>query len=97
MTRRTRTKTETSAEYTFVVAAEITLNVTVSAASLEDAVDKAKAASVMSLCHQCSRGEDDEWSTSGELDTTPAEAELVEALRNNEDIIEEAREVWSDG
>lgn len=98
MTRRTRTKTETSEKYTFIVAAEITFNVTVSAATLEDAVDKAKAASVMSLCHQCSHGADDEWSTSGELDATPAEAELVEAFRNNEDdITEAAREVWSDG
>lgn len=41
------TKSLKKEEYTFVVAAEITLHVTVSAASLEDAVDKAKAASVM--------------------------------------------------
>jgi len=83
-------------EYTFVVAAEITLNITVSAASLEDAVDKAKAASVMSLCHQCARGENDEWSTSGELDASLGDAELVEAFRDEDDLLEAAREVWTE-
>ena len=84
-------------KYTFVVAAEFSLQVDVEAASLEEAVDAARAASVMSLCHQCARGEVGEWSTSGELDTCPAEADLVEAYCDDQVVTSEAQEVWTDG
>ncbi len=49
----------------------ISVFVTVFAESEEEAREKAEEASVMTLCHQCSDGQVEEWSTSGELDGTP--------------------------
>ena len=44
----------------------------VEADSKEEAIEEAGSRSVMSLCHQCSRGDyDAEWCTSGELDGEP--------------------------
>lgn len=55
----------------------ISMNVVVRAPSKEEAIEAAKSADMMSLCHQCSEGtsasRDDvlEWRTSGELDGEP--------------------------
>lgn len=85
-------------EYIFVVAGTVTFHVTVRADSLEKAVEKAQSASVMSLCHQCSKGEDGEWSTSGELDFVPAETSLEEvyggAGETPEELLRAAQSLW---
>lgn len=81
--------------YMFVVEGTISLHVEVKASTLEEAVEKAQGASTMSLCYQCSRGDDGEWSTSGELDCDPAESPLVEAYVDDEEIdLEEAKKAW---
>lgn len=48
----------------------ISVYVEVNAASENEAKRIARQAPIMSLCHQCAQGEDDSWSTSGELDGT---------------------------
>lgn len=72
------------ARYTFVVNAVISMHVDVDAATMDEAIEEAQAASVMTLCHQCARGDKGCWNTSGELDTEPASAELVEVLVDGE-------------
>jgi hypothetical protein len=80
--------------YTFVVNPQITLLFEVEAASLAEALAKAGGAPVMSLCHQCARGEQGAWRTSGELDADPTYAELVDAQEDGEDVTEAARVLW---
>jgi hypothetical protein len=70
--------------YTFVVQATISLHVTVQAETLESAKEAAQAAGIMGLCHQCARGRDGEWCTSGELDCDPASSPLVEVTVDHE-------------
>lgn len=54
--------------YSFVTNAVVSFSIEVEADSLEEAIDKAAEAPIMSLCHQCSGGDSpDEWGT--ELDT----------------------------
>ncbi len=72
------------ARYTFVVNAVISMHVDVDAATMAEAIEEAKAASVMTLCHQCANGDKGCWNTSGELDTEPASAELVGVLVDGE-------------
>jgi hypothetical protein len=82
-------------KYGFVVEALITLQVSVEADSLEEATEAAQSMSVMSLCHQCAHGNDDEWSTSGELDCDPAGCVLLAVYCDDECVdLEAAREVW---
>ena len=55
-------------KYTFVTNAVVSLSIDVEAGSLEEAIDLAAEAPIMSLCHQCCGGADPgEWGT--ELDT----------------------------
>jgi hypothetical protein len=58
-------------ERTFRVAGTMTISmhVDVVASSPEEAIEKAKESPVMSLCHQCSSGEEGAWNTSGEFDS----------------------------
>lgn len=72
------------AKYTFVVNTTISMHCDVYADSLDEAIEEAQAAGVMSLCHQCARSHAGEWSTSGELDGDPATGELVEVLVDGE-------------
>lgn len=84
-------------EYRFVVVVGITLLVDVFATSLEDAVQKAQRASVQSLCHQCARGDEGEWRTSGEIDCDPSMCELVEVSVDgevDEGELAQAKEWW---
>jgi hypothetical protein len=73
-------------KYTFVIAATISMHIEVVAESLEEAVEAAQSAAPMSLCHQCARGSDVAWSTSGELDFEPSGAELVAVSVNDEGL-----------
>lgn len=73
-------------KYMFVVTSGISLHVDVEANSLKEAIEKAQNASVQGLCHQCAKGEADEWSTSGELDCDPASGELVGVYVDEEDL-----------
>lgn len=45
--------------------------VTVTAKSKAEARRLAERSPMQTLCHQCASGEEDVWSTSGELDGTP--------------------------
>jgi hypothetical protein len=82
-------------QYTFVIEATISMHVDVKANSLAEAVEKAQGASVMSMCHQCARGETGEWNTSGELDCDPAGSPIVAACCGDNDIdLEEVRKFW---
>lgn len=82
-------------KYTFCVETMISLHLTVEAETLEAAVEEAKNSSTMSLCHQCARGEPDEWSTSGELDDDPASAYLVDFHSDDSGCsFEHAAEAW---
>ena len=51
----------------------ISMSTLVEAATEAEAIEIANDRTIMSLCHQCASGEDDdqEWVTSGELDGTP--------------------------
>ncbi len=49
----------------------------VEASSPRAAKDKASDLPVRSLCHQCASDVPNEWNTSGELDGTPDENEMV--------------------
>lgn len=64
--------------YTVVGEVTISMHVEVEASSPEEAIERAEAAPMMSLCHQCGRGEPDEWSTSGEFDGEPTNLEAEE-------------------
>ena len=64
--------------YSFVGEGTISLSVDVEAESMEEAIRIAQRAGLQSLCHQCARGEDGSWNTSGELDCEPAQAALVQ-------------------
>jgi hypothetical protein len=82
-------------KYGFVINATISLHIDVEASSFEEAVELAQSAPVMSLCHQCARGDDGEWNTSGELDGDPASSELVAVYVNNEEVnLEEVKKLW---
>lgn len=48
----------------------ISVHVTVEAKSKAEAIRIAHKAPMMTFCHQCANGVEDEWSTSGELDGT---------------------------
>lgn len=63
------------------VVAEITISVSVivSAKSKAEARKLAAAAPLQSFCWQCSEGNDDEWSISGELDGEPKIIEVRES------------------
>lgn len=90
-------KAKGECEYRFVVVGGITLLVDVFATSLEDAVQKAQRASVQSLCYQCARGDEGEWSTSGEIDCDPSMCELVEVSVDgevDEGELAQAKERW---
>lgn len=54
----------------YLVVGEVTISVSVEvkANSEKEAKEKALQMPMMGFCHQCARGEDDAWSTSGELD-----------------------------
>ncbi len=77
------------AKYTFVVNTTISMHCDVDAETLDEAIEHAQAAGVMSLCHHCAQSHGGEWSTSGELDGDPASGELVEVLVDG-DIDEQA-------
>lgn len=46
----------------------ISVSVVVEADSKKEALRLAREAPMQTFCHQCASGEDDAWSTSGELD-----------------------------
>lgn len=82
-------------KYGFVIEAVISMNVDVEAESFEEAIELAQCAPVMGLCHQCARGEDESWNTSGELDCDPSESELVAVYVNGEEAnLEEVKKLW---
>ena len=83
-------------KYVFVVEATISMSVDVEADSLEAAIEEAQVAGVMSLCHQCARGEENAWNTSGELDIgDPGSAVLAAVYCDNEELdLEVARKGW---
>lgn len=62
----------------------ISMHVEVDADSPEEARKLAEEAPIVGLCHQCSRGDRDEWSTSGELDGEIAPADGETELRVEE-------------
>ena len=72
--------------YTFTVHATISLLVTVEADSLAEAVDKARDCPTLDLCHQCGRGQDGTWNTTGELDCDPAGSELTSIAVDDDEI-----------
>ena len=72
-------------KFMFVVEVGISMNIEVDAKTLEAAIKIAKDSPVMSLCHQCARGDPGEWCTSGELDGDPASGELVQATIDGEE------------
>lgn len=76
-------------KYSFQVVAGISMHVEVEAASLEEAVEKAQSAGVISLCHQCAGSHHGEWSTSGELDCDPAACTLTSVYAGDEELDEE--------
>jgi hypothetical protein len=81
--------------YTFVIEATISMSVEVEASSLLDAAKQAQNASVMSLCHQCARGDDGAWNTSGELDCDPSSSTVVAAYCDGEELdMTEVEELW---
>lgn len=86
-------------KYSFVVGATITLHVDVEAESLDEAIELAQGAGVVSLCHQCGRGEPDEWSTTGEIDADPATSPLECVYVDHEELdgeeLAHAKEAWS--
>lgn len=63
----------------YLVTGIVTISVTVKveADSEEEARQKANDASMQEFCYSCSRGDDDVWSTSGELDGEPT----IESVR----------------
>jgi len=85
-----------SDKYIFIIEATISLSIEVEAASLTEAVEKAKNSPTMSFCHQCAKGEEGCWSTSGELDTDPSSATLVD-FHTEEDpaTFENAVAIWT--
>ena len=62
---------------TFVAEVTISMNVTAEGETIEECIQKAQNAPMQSLCWQCSHGEEDEWSTSGEFDGEPKPLEVV--------------------
>jgi hypothetical protein len=83
-------------KYGFVIEATISMGIDVEADSLEAAIEKAKGAGVMSLCHQCARGEEGVWNTSGELDCgDPGAAVLAAVYCDGEEVdLDVARKGW---
>lgn len=75
-------------KYAFVVDAIISLHIDVEATDLDEAIALAYGASVMSLCHQCARSTQGEWSTSGELDCDTSGMNLVAVYADGEDLAE---------
>ena len=89
-------------KYQIVVEAKISLSVTVEADDVAGAVAKAHDAPIMSLCHQCARGEPDEWSTSGELDGSVSDdsTEVVAVYvddQENDQALADVRAGWAGG
>jgi hypothetical protein len=82
--------------YGFVIEATISMGIDVEADSLEAAIAEAQEASVMSLCHQCARGEKGAWNTSRELDCgDPGAAVLAAVYCDGEEVdLEVARKGW---
>ena len=70
-------------KYSFSVEMMISMSIDVEAKSIEEAIKKAESAPVMSLCHQCARGDDGEWRTSGELDGDPSSSRMVHACEGH--------------
>jgi len=82
-------------KYTFIINSTISMNIDVEATSFEEAVDLAKSAPAMSLCYQCSHGDEGTWNTSGELDCDPGGSELLVVYVNNEEAnLEEVKKLW---
>jgi hypothetical protein len=83
-------------KYGFLIEATISMGIDVEADSLEEAIEQAQKASVMSLCHQCAHGEEGAWNTSGELDCgDPGTAVLVAVYCDGEEVdLEVARKGW---
>lgn len=75
----------------FTVEARISLNVTVEADTLDEAIERAKEAPVMHLCHQCAEGYVEKWSTSGDLDCDPSSARLVDVAVEGVDAQKEEK------
>ena len=66
----------------FMVVGTITISVhtDVEARDEEEAIEIAVGRPVMSLCHQCARGDsNEEWATSGELDGEPCDLRVEDA------------------
>lgn len=83
-------------KYGFVVNATISLGIDVEADSLLQAIEKAQRAGIQGLCHQCSKGDRREWSTSGELDCgDPSDCDLVDLHTDDPAAtFEDAAEAW---
>ena len=75
--------------YVFTTNVTISMSFETQADSLESAIDLAREASVVGLCHQCAKGGDDgEWNTSGELDCGhPTEQKLEVLTVDGEDVV----------
>ena len=71
-------------KYIFVVNATISMHVEVEAESLQEALEEAQTRGMMGLCHQCSRGDEGCWNTSGEIDADPVYSPLVEVIADGE-------------
>lgn len=95
---RRKKKDERDLEFSFQVEATISLHVEVFAKNLEEAIEKAQQAGIVSLCHQCARGDEGTWNTSGELDCDPACSNLVDVSVEGDSLgpegLEEAKEKW---
>lgn len=73
------------AKFTVVATITISVHTDVEAETLKEAFEEAKKRGMISLCHQCARGEDDrEWVTSGELDGLPDE--LLGVSKDGKDV-----------
>lgn len=83
-------------EFTFWAYSRVPFRLIVQADSLEEAVDAAKEAPLMSLCFQCGKGEPDEWCPDPEsAEPWEFDSDLDEVIGDNdEDLTEEARKLW---
>jgi len=81
-------------KYSFVIEAVISMHIDVDAGSLQAAIEEAKSRGPQSLCWQCARGDPDEWSTSGELDTDPSMSKLVDCCVDDKPITGKTKKLW---
>lgn len=95
---KTQKKRTDDLEFSFQVEGVISLHVTVRAKTVDEALEKAQRASVMSLCHKCARSEPGEWCTSGELDCDPVTCSLVDVTVEGDSLglegLEDVRKKW---